>query len=297
MTESQYLVAIAANLSLGGQRIKLLYDYFGSAKRIWNLEQEELTKVNLRPHLIRSFTKYRESFDFSSYFKQLEKRKIGYVTYKERGFPKNLKGRLDCPVVIYYKGSLDCLRKTSVALVGSREASWYGKKVADMFASELAKAGITIVSGLAKGIDTASHKAALWVKGKTVGVLGCGLDRVYPYQNYSLAEEIIKKGGAIISEYPLGTPPLPENFRDRNRIISGLCNGVLVIEGRARSGTLITASHAAQQGVPVFAVPGDIFSDHSAASFFLIKSGAKMVSETADILEELKITASKKGKT
>ncbi|MCX6705406.1 MAG: DNA-processing protein DprA, partial [Candidatus Woesebacteria bacterium] len=171
--------------------------------------------------------------------------------------------------------------------VGTRKVTSYGREVTQKFSSELASFGITIISGLAYGVDTVAHKACLSVHGKTVAVLGNGLDTIYPFENTALALEIIKAGGAIISEYPLGYPALPVNFAIRNRIVSGLSDAVIVIEGAEKSGTLLTASHAAEQGKTVFAVPGQITSPLSAAPLFLLKNGAKIATETKDILDEL----------
>ncbi len=196
----------------------------------------------------------------------------------------------DGPVILYYKGSLTALRKTSVAIVGTRKMTYYGREVTEKFASELSSFGITIISGLARGVDTAAHKASISAGGTTVAVLGNGLDSVYPLENKTLADTIVEKGGTLISEFPLGYPALPVNFAIRNRIVSGLSDAVVVIEGAEKSGTLLTASHAAEQGKTVFAVPGQIFSPLSKAPFFLIKNGAKMVTEVKDVLEELDLS-------
>jgi DNA processing protein len=163
----------------------------------------------------------------------------------------------------------------------------YGREVTEKFAYELANFGVTIVSGLARGVDTIAHKAALSAGGRTVAVLGNGLDTTYPPENEILAREIIKKGGAVVSEYPLGYPAIPVNFANRNRIVSGLSRAVIVIEGAEKSGTLLTASHAAEQGRTVFAVPGAITSPMSAAPLFLLKNGARIATNSNDVLEEL----------
>ena len=190
-------------------------------------------------------------------------------------------------MILYYKGVLDSLKTNSVAIVGTRRMTSYGREVTERFSSGLGNLGVTIISGLARGVDTVAHKACLSVNGKTVAVLGNGLDTVYPPENANLADEIIKKGGAIISEYPLGYPALPVNFAIRNRIVSGLSDAVIVIEGAEKSGTLLTAGHAAEQGKTVFAVPGQITSPLSASPLYLLKNGAKIASSVKDILDEL----------
>jgi DNA processing protein len=169
--------------------------------------------------------------------------------------------------------------------------SLYGRNTTSLFTDELVKGGYAIVSGLARGVDTRAHEATLREGGETVAILGSGIDRVYPSENYSLSERIVAGGGVVISEYPLGYPPLPSNFILRNRLISGLSDAVVVIEGKRKSGTLITATHAANQGRMVFAVPGQIDSPLSEASHFLIQNGAKLVTTPKDILEEVNETS------
>jgi DNA processing protein len=190
-------------------------------------------------------------------------------------------------VVLYYKGTLKGLKNNSVAIVGTRKMTSYGREVTEKFSSELASFGVTIISGLARGIDTMAHKACISSGGTTIAVLGSGLDNIYPPENKNLANEIVQKGGSLISEYPLGYAALPANFVIRNRIISGLSSCVLVIEGAEKSGTLLTASHAGEQGKTVFAVPGQITSPLSKAPLYLLKNGARIATETKDILDEL----------
>jgi DNA processing protein len=287
MTESQYLTAIYAFNYFGPQRIKLLLSYFGNAKKIWKCGSDELIKIGLAEAKVLAFQFFRKNFDIEKYFEKLEKLKIKVVTILDKNYPQNLKGLEGAPAVLYYKGSLDSLKSSSVAIVGTRKMTSYGREVTERFSSELANYGVTIISGLARGVDTAAHTACLSVGGKTVAVLGNGLDTIYPLENTGLATEIVKRGGAIISEYPLGYPALPANFAIRNRIVSGLSDAVIVIEGAEKSGTLLTAAHAAEQGKTVFAVPGQITSPLSAAPLLLLKNGAKMATETKDILDEL----------
>ena len=287
MTESQYLTAVYAFSYFGPARVKLLLSYFGKAKSIWKSPNEKLIEIGLPEEKVVDFDSFRRSFDIEKYFNRLQNFEIRVVTILDKDYPRNLKGLDGAPSVLYYKGALNSLEVDSVAIVGSRKMTSYGKEVTERFSGELSNFGVTIISGLARGVDTFAHRACLEVGGKTVAVLGNGLDSVYPPENTRLAEEIVKVKGALISEYPLGYPALPVNFAARNRIISGLASAVVVVEGAEKSGTLLTAAHAAEQGKTVFAVPGQITSPLSAAPLFLLKNGAKVATETKDILDEL----------
>lgn len=289
MTEIEYLTAISVFTYFGPARIRLLISYFKKAKNVWMASNKELIEIGLSVNKVNEFDNFRKNFEIEKYFQSLEKEKINVVTYLDTNFPKALNELNDCPAVLYYKGTLDCLDKPTVAIVGSRKMTSYGKEVAEKFAGELGSFGITIVSGLAHGIDTVAHKSCVSVGGTTAAVLGCGLDQIYPSENKNLSDEIINKKGILISEYPLGYPALPVNFAIRNRIVSGLSSCVVVIEGEEKSGTLLTATHAANQGKTVFAVPGNIMSPLSKAPLFLLKNGARIATEPKDILDELNI--------
>lgn len=286
MTEREYLVLLYSFIPFGPARCGLLLSFFGSAKRAWGAKAKELLSVGLSQKLTEGFVGFRESFDPVAYFKELKKKEISFVTLDDPKYPENLAGLFDAPPVLYVMGEIKRSDASAIAIVGSRKKTSYGAEVTERFAGELASLGITIVSGLARGIDTAAHEAALGVGGRTLAVLACGLDKVYPPENTVLAKKIVKNG-AVISEYPLGHPALRINFASRNRIISGLSRAVIVVEGQEKSGTLLTASAAANQGRTVFAVPGQITSPMSAAPHFLIKQGAKMVTGVSDILAEL----------
>lgn len=290
MTENEYLILLSTFSYFGPERIKLLISYFYSAKKVWEAKGNDLIEVGIPEKKVKEFSEFKNSFDVNFYFKKLEKLGIKFVTFLDKNFPKVLTKLDGSPVVLYYKGTLSSLQNPSVAIVGTRKMTSYGKEVAEIFSRELSRFGVTIISGLARGIDTTAHKACLEVDGTTVAVLGCGLDMVYPPENRNLGEEIIKKNGAIISEYPLGYPALPENFVVRNRIVSGLSSCVLVIEGAEKSGTLTTATHAAEQGKTVFAIPGQITSPLSKAPLFLLKNGARIATEPKDILDELNVS-------
>jgi len=289
MDESQSLVCLYSFIPFGPQRIKLLHSYFGSYKDAWNATGKELAELGVKQKLADAFILHKSKFSTKEYFSKLEKMSIQFVTEVDEDYPDNLRDLTDAPPVLYIKGKLNKGFMNSIAIVGSRKMTSYGREVAERFAGELASMGITIISGLALGIDAAAHRAALDAGGTAVAVLASGLDTISPYSNLRLGLELIKKGGAIVSEYPLGHPPHHYNFPRRNRIISGLSKGVVVIEGAEKSGTLITASAAADQGRTVFAVPGQITSPLSGAPHFLIKNGAVLVTSAKDVLEELDI--------
>jgi DNA processing protein len=218
--------------------------------------------------------------------------KIRTITFKDKEYPKILKKIPDPPKTLYVKGVLSMAQKPCFAVVGTRRCSDYGKQAALEITSALAEAGLIIVSGMAKGIDTLAHQSCLEQKTKTIAVLGTGIDEksIYPQENIKLAKKIVGAGGAVISEFPCGTPGYKGNFPLRNRIISGLCLGVLVIEAKYRSGALITAHHAFKQKRKVFALPGPIHSLNSQGPNDLIKQGAKLVDRPNDILKELNLT-------
>ena len=211
------------------------------------------------------------------------------INIESKEYPEKLKNIYDPPVKLYILGNKQLLNQKGIAIVGTRKATQYGKKVAFDFARNLSEQGINIISGLAVGIDSYAHLGTLQHnnKGKTIAVLGSGLDNIYPKENIELAKQIIKSGGCIISEYPLGTKPEKLNFPQRNRIISGLSEGILIVEAGEKSGSLITADFALEQGKEVFVVPGNILNDTSIGTNNLIKQGAKLVTKWQEILEEL----------
>jgi DNA processing protein len=287
MTEREYLVALYSFLPFGPARGKLLISYFGSSKKVWNASEKKLREVGLRDKIVKDFGKHREEFDFVSYFNRLNKLSVEYVTINDSNYPFNLTDLDDAPLVLYIKGKLKSSDVNAVAIVGSRKMTSYGREVTERFALELANFGVTIVSGLAFGIDVVAHKASLAAGGRCIAVLASGLDQITPCTNEWLGIKIIKSGGALVSEYPLGTVPHRSFFPFRNRIISGLSKAVLIVEGMRKSGTLHTASHAAKQGREVFAIPGQITSPMSGAPHFLIKRGAKMTTSVEDVMDEL----------
>lgn len=287
MTDRKYLTALYSFTQFGPARTNLLIKYFGSAKNAWKANTTELISVGLRKSVVSEFDAHRSKFNIQKYFKELDRLSIKVITKQDKEYPVNLLDLEDAPLVLYVRGSLDSADVNTVAIVGTRKMTTYGREVATILGYELASYGVTIVSGLALGIDSIAHKAALEVDGQCIAVLASGLDRVTPASNINLAKAIIKNGGAIVSEFPLGAEIWRSSFPLRNRIISGLARAVIVVEGAKRSGTLLTASAAAVQGRQVFAVPGQITSPMSAAPHFLLKAGAKMVTNVSDILEEL----------
>lgn len=214
--------------------------------------------------------------------------RIEVIRWEDPSYPAALRPIGDPPRTLYLRGTLRDEDKAAVAIVGSRRASVYGVAAAEWLGRELGRGGVTVVSGLARGVDAAAHRGALAGGGRTIAVLGCGVDVVYPREHRRLLAQIIE-AGAVISEFPAGVPPLQHHFPRRNRLISGLSLGVVVVEGRERSGALLTADHALEQGREVFAVPGSIFAETSHLPHRLIQQGAKLVATVEDILEELRL--------
>lgn len=278
---------VSSFLGFGYKRLNLLLKYFKKPQNVWGASKTDLLKIGLSEKLVYEFMKHKGRFDAKNYFNQLNKLGIEAITINESKYPKYLKTIPSPPMVLYIKGAIKRRDQNAIAIVGSRNMTEYGKGVAREFSKELClKGGLTIVSGLARGIDTEAHKGALSVSGRTIAVLGCGIDRMYPPENLYLAKKI-SKNGAVISEYPLGYPPYPSNFAARNRIISGLSKAVLVVEGKRKSGTFLTVGHALDQGKTVFAIPGQINSPLSEAPHYLIQNGAIMATSPNDILEEM----------
>lgn len=282
---------IALNMTPGvGPRVTArLLEHFGSAEAIFDAPRRELALLRLTPETIESIAK-RALHPRAE--EEIEKaRKLGseILVLDDGVYPALLRETYDPPVTLYVKGAwAECLEGPCVAIVGSRRCSTYGQNAALMLSRELAQRGITIVSGMARGIDAAAHRGALEAGGRTVGVMGTGLDQIYPRDHRKLADDILKNKGALVTQFPLGTPPVSENFPYRNRVISGLSLGVVVIEAAENSGSLITARLAMEQNREVFAVPGNITSRNSFGTNYLIKgAGAKLVQQWQDIASEL----------
>lgn len=267
-----------------------LEKYFDSLEPAWLAPLGEIKRAGLDSPALRSIEQWRRKIDPDAAMEKLNSQKINVLTYHDEMYPRRLKEIYDYPPILYVKGSLLPEDEWCLAVVGTRRATIYGKQVTQEMVTDLARSKITIVSGLAKGIDTIAHRAALEAGGRTIAVLACGLDIVYPAENYNLARDIVEKG-ALISEYPLGAKPHAENFPRRNRILSGLSMGVLVTEADEDSGAMITARDALEQDREVFAVPGSILSPASRGTNRIIQAGeAKLVHKYTDILEELNLT-------
>ena len=273
------------------KKLELLQEY-GNPKKIYNLTESELLKVRgIGKELAKKILDKNIKEQIYKHIKYMQKYKIDIININDKKYPQILKQIYDPPISLYIKGNVEILNGKNIAIVGCRNSSKYGEEAAKYFAYNLSTKGINIISGLARGIDTYAHIGNLGammhngndICGKTIAVVGNGIDIIYPKENKYLEEKIIKSGGCIISEYPLGTKPEKFNFPARNRIISGLSKGVLVIEARAKSGTLITIDFALQQGRDVYVVPGNINSVNSVGTNDLIKQGAKLVTRVEEI--------------
>ncbi|MCX5994089.1 MAG: DNA-processing protein DprA [Chloroflexi bacterium] len=286
--EIKYWIGFTRVPGIGKVRLSLLKAHFGSLARAWKAPRSELVKAGLDAGTVNSLVVSRPGIDLEKDLSLVEKYKIKVITFESPDYPVLLKETHDYPAVLYVRGELVAADADSVAVVGTRKATSYGRQVTEDIVGNLALNGITIISGLARGIDTIAHRAALEAGGRTIAVFACGLDIVYPPENLKLAKDILANG-ALVSEHPLGTTPRPENFPRRNRIMSGLSRGVLIVESGEKGGALITASFALDQNREVFAVPGSILSGMSRGPNRLIQDGAKLVRNHLDILEELRL--------
>ncbi|MFA6193982.1 MAG: DNA-processing protein DprA [Parcubacteria group bacterium] len=277
----------------GPQAFKKLTVGFASLEEAWkSTDAENLEQLGLSKKQIDNFFQFRQSHSPEILFKELAKENIEILTIGGDAYPVQLKEIASAPPVLYARGNKVILSNKSIAIVGSRKFTEYGRRVTENLTRDLVRAGLTIVSGLALGIDGIAHRSALDAGGFTAAVLGTGIDdaTIYPREHFNLARQIIENGGALITEQPPKTPSLKQNFPARNRIMAGLALGTLVIEAAESSGSLITAGFALEQNREVFAVPGDIFSLQSMGANLLLKRGAKLVSSAADILEEFSLS-------
>lgn len=282
---------------LGATGCHRLIEYFGDPATILRASRKELERVpNIRKASIASLVQNTNTSQrlAEKELHRADRFGVSIIPWNDKRYPELLKNIYNPPVVLYVRGDFGIIHTLGIAIVGSRAATTYGLKIARQLAGDLARAGVSVVSGLALGIDTAAHQGALDVEGKTVAVMGCGLDICYPQRNDKLAEQIAQNG-ALVSEYPFGTKPEAFRFPARNRIINGLANGVVVVEAATRSGSLITASLALDEGREVFAVPGRVDSYKSAGTHKLLQQGAKLVYKADDILEELPVATRKTG--
>lgn len=292
MKDIKYLVSLNNFSKFGTKRLKKIKKYFPSFKDAFFANTGELIEAGIEKNIAEEFIAARIDIDPDKLLITLKNEKINIITIEDKYYPRLLKEIYNPPYLLYYKGTIKKDFEYTIAIVGTRKYSNYGEQVAEKMAHELAKNNITIVSGLALGIDTIAHEACLEAGGDTIAVLGSGLDyqNLYPSSNRYLIDKIILSGGCVISEFPPGTAPLRPHFPQRNRIISGLSLGTLVIEAKAKSGALITANHALDQNREVFAIPGNIFSENSKGPNKLLKMGARLVDSSKDILETLNLT-------
>lgn len=288
MSNQKYWLGFNLVKHLGGARLKELLAVFGTARDVWEAKERDLRETGLNNQPLQALLKARQTLDLDAEMGKVQAAGAYLITLADSAYPENLRHIPDAPYVLYVRGSLVPTDILSIGMVGTRRASRYGLDVANRMAYWLAKQEVTIVSGMAQGIDSAAHQGALEAEGRTIAVMGCGIDIIYPRENAELSERIIENG-AIISELPLGAPPAGSNFPRRNRIISGLSFGVLVAEAPESSGALITAEAALEQGRDVFAIPANIFNPMGTGCNRLIQDGAKLVMRASDILDDLDI--------
>lgn len=298
LEQEKYWVWFSLIPKLGSKRKQKLLEKYKDPKEIYKLKKEELMKIDgIGEELAKNIINSKNEKLIEYHIKYMQENNIDIIHINESNYPQNLKQIYDPPISLYIKGNKEILNGKNIGIVGCRECTDYGKKSAKYFAYNLSKQNINIVSGLAKGVDSYAHLGSLSTIreklteknsnkdcGKTIAVVGNGLDSIYPKENIKIAKEIINSGGAIISEYPCGTKPDKMNFPARNRIISGISEGIVVVEAKEKSGTLITVDFALEQGRDVFVVPGNINSINSIGTNDLIKQGAKIVTTYEDIL-------------
>jgi DNA processing protein len=287
--ELQYWVGFNIIPGIGRVKFSLLEGHFGKLEDAWKGGASDLKQAGLDANTVKTIENNRPQIDLEKEMERLERANVKAYTYKDEEYPARLKEIYDYPPVLYIQGELIAQDEWCIAVVGTRKATAYGRQVTEEIVADLVQNNITVISGLARGIDTVAHRTAVKSGGRTAAVFACGVDTIYPVENTALARDIIEQG-ALISEYPLGAKPRPDNFPRRNRILSGMSLGVLVIEADESSGAIITAHMALEQNREVFAIPGSILSPMSRGTNTLIQEGAKLVKSCTDILEELNLT-------
>ncbi len=292
----QYWVGFNLVKGIGAVRLKSLLDRFGSAEAAWRAPADELRTAGLSPKIIENLLKVRSEVSLETVWSRIQAQGNQVLTWDDDAYPRRLREIDQPPPVLYVRGSLKAEDEWAVAIVGTRRITAYGRQMTEEIAATLASNGVTVVSGLARGVDAVAHQAALAAGGRTLAVLGSGVDVIYPPEHHKLAERIIEHG-ALLSDYPPGTQPDGINFPPRNRIISGLSLAVVVVEAGDKSGALITAGFAAEQGRDVFAVPGNINAPQSAGCNRLIRDGARPLLSPKEVLESLDLTYVAEHKT
>jgi len=288
--ELKYWIGFSRIPGIGRVRISQLRDYFGNLEQAWKSTDGDFRQAGLDSKTTEAFLSLKSKINPDSEIERLERYQVMALNSEDPRYPQRLREIYDYPPILYLRGNSLTQDEPCLAVVGTRRPTVYGRQVAEEMVRDLAQCKVTIVSGLARGIDSIAHRSTLDVQGKTVAVLASGLDNIYPPENTKLARAIMEQG-TLISEYPLGIRPKPEHFPMRNRIMSGLSLGVLVIEAGEKSGALITAMQALEQNREVFAIPGSILSATSRGTNELIQQGAKLVCNFNDILEELNLAA------
>jgi len=273
---------------IGAVRLKQILDFFGSLEVAWNSPIDGFISAGLPQKAVENLQRVRSQVDLDVIMGNIEKKKIKVLTWEDTDYPRRLKEINQAPPVLFINGSINVEDDWAVAVVGTRRVTPYGRQIAVEIARFLAENGVTVVSGLARGVDAIAHQSALQAGGRTIAVLGNGVDITYPPEHAKLANEIISQG-ALVSDYPIGTPPDGVNFPPRNRIISGLSLATVVVEAGERSGALITAEFAVEQGREVFAVPGSILTPQSEGTNKLIEQGARPLLKMKEIIEVLKL--------
>jgi DNA processing protein len=278
---------ISKEEGIGHKTIALLLTTFHTIEGVYKAKKEVVLNLNLKEEVVEYLSNKKSLEELEKEYDKMIDQGIYFISIEDKEYPEKLKKLFDAPWFLYYRGELPKDDLPSIAVIGARNCSAYGSDVAYYFSKELSKLGIQIISGLARGVDGMAHKGALSSGGKTYGVVGNGLDLCYPRENYELYQELNSKGG-ILSEYPLGSKALPYHFPLRNRIIAALSDGILVVEAREKSGTLITVDSGLEQGKDIFAVPGKLTDELSKGCNNLIQSGAKLILDPEDILIELR---------
>lgn len=289
MSDRRYWVGFNLVKGIGAVRLQALRDHFGDLAVAWQAPADALRAAGLSPKLAERVAQVRSSVDLDKYLAQAAAQGITVLTWEDDDYPARLKEIDQPPPVLYVRGALTDKDSWAVAVVGTRRVSAYGRQVTEQLAAFLAGNGVTVVSGLARGVDAIAHQSALKAGGRTLAVLGCGVDRVYPPEHAQLAGKMMESG-ALLSDYAPGTPPDASNFPPRNRIISGLAKAVVVVEAGETSGALITAQFAVDQGREVFAVPGNILAPQSKGANRLIAQGARPMLSARDLLDVLEMT-------
>jgi len=289
MNPKSYWIGINLVKGIGAVRLRGLLDFFGSAENAWKASPEDLRTAGLSKLLVKRFVETREKVDLEKIWENIAKKNIRVMNWEDTDYPARLREISQPPPILYLQGEILEEDAWAVAIVGTRRVTAYGRQVTEEIATFLAQKGITIVSGLARGVDGIAHQSALKAGGRTLAVLGSGVNRIYPPEHRNLSASI-SKSGAVLSDYAPDTPPEGSNFPPRNRIISGLSMATIVIEAGRTSGALITANFALEQGREVFALPGNIYAPQSKGPNKLIQKGAHPLLEPRDILEVLDLT-------